>query len=535
LQIVNSAESCRQCGARHQAAQSGTAANHPRGDTINMTNHDARRPLTARRIVLLATASSLAAAAIFTGASLQDARWSSAHAAEIAQRPAGFADLAEKVKPAVISVRVKTDADAKKAAVDGSSPNSRMEQFLRRFGQPDGMMPQARQLAPRDRSMNDQGSGFFISADGFAVTNHHLIDNAQGIEVIADDGKTYSAKIVGTDPRTDIALIKVDGRNDFPYVKLAERAPRIGDWVLAVGNPFGLGGTITAGIVSARGRDLGAGPYDDFLQIDASVNKGNSGGPTFDMDGNVIGVNTAVFSPSGGSVGIAFDVPADVVKQVVAQLKDKGMVTRGWMGVQIQPVTADIADGLGLKATQGALVAAPQAGSPAATAGILSGDVITAVDGKALKDARDLAKLIGAMMPGTTVKLTVWRKDGEKSVTVTLGELPKEREARAATPAPESSGTDMPKLGLMLAPAGQVAGSGSEGLVVTAVEPGSLAAGHGMKTGDVILEVAGKKVATPADVRNAVSDAHKSGKRTVLMRLKTDETTKVIAVTIARA
>jgi serine protease Do len=505
-----------------------------------MTNHDARRPLTARRIVLLATASSLAAAAIFTGASLPDARWSSAHAAEIAQRPAGFADLAEKVKPAVISVRVKTDADAKKAAFDGSAPNSRMEQFFRRFGQldriqPDGMMPQARQLAPRDRSMNDLGSGFFISADGFAITNHRLVDQAQTIEIKTENDKTYSAKIVGTDPRTDIALIKVDGRSDFPYVKLAERAPRIGDWVLAVGNPFGLGGTVTAGIVSARGRDIGAGPYDDFLQIDASVNKGNSGGATFDMDGNVIGVNTAIFSPSGGSVGIAFDVPADVVKQVVAQLKDKGMVTRGWIGVQIQPVTADIAEGLGLKASQGALVAAPQTGSPAANAGILSGDVITAVDGKALKDARDLAKLIGGMMPGTTVKLTVWRKGEEKSMAVTLGELPKEREARAATPDASSSVTDVPKLGLMLAPAGQVAGSGTEGLVVTGVEPGGLASGHGVKTGDVILEVAGKKVATPADVRNAVSDAHKNGKRTVLMRLKTDETTKFIAVTIARA
>lgn len=512
-----------------------------------MTNHDARRPLTARRIVLLATASGLAAAAIFTGASLPDARWSSVHAAEIAQRPAGFADLADKVKPAVISVRVKMDADAKKTAADGNSPfppNAQMERFFRRFGQldriqPDGMMPQARQLAPRDRSMSDQGSGFFISADGFAVTNHRLVDQAQAIEIKTEDGKTYSAKIVGTDPRTDIALIKVDGRNDFPYVNLAERAPRVGDLVLAVGNPFGLGGTITAGIVSARGRDIGAGPYDDFLQIDASVNKGNSGGPTFDMDGNVVGVNTAIFAPSGGSVGIAFDVPADVARQVVAQLKDKGMVTRGWIGVQIQPVTADIAEGLGLKASQGALVAAlvaaPQAGSPAAKAGILSGDVITAVDGKALKDARDLARLIGGMMPGTTVKLTVWRKGEEKSMAVMLGELPKEREARAATPAADPSGIDVPKLGLMLAPAGQVAGGGSEGLIVTGVEPGGLASGHGVKTGDVILEVAGKKVATPADVRNAVSDAHKSGKRTVLMRLKTDETTKFIAVTIARA
>src|SRR5205814_5504013 len=215
-------------------------------------------------------------------------------------------------------------------------------------------------------------------------------------------GKTYTAKVIGADPKTDIALIKIEGRTDFPYVTLADNPPRIGDWVVAVGNPFGLGGTVTAGIVSARGRDIGAGPYDDFIQIDAPANKGNSGGPTFDMDGNVIGVNTAIFSPSGGSVGIAFDIPADTVKTVVAQLKDKGMVTRGWIGVQIQPVTADIAESLGMKGTEGALVAEPQAGSPAAKAGILSGDVITAANGHAVKDARDLAKQIGGMMPGTT-------------------------------------------------------------------------------------------------------------------------------------
>jgi serine protease Do len=193
-----------------------------------------------------------------------------------------------------------------------------------------------------------QGSGFFITADGYAVTNNHVVQNAERVQVTADDGKTYSAKVIGTDQRTDLALIKVDG-SDFPYVKLADHTPRIGDWVLVVGNPFGLGGTVTAGIVSARGRDIGAGPYDDFIQIDAPVNKGNSGGPTFDVEGNVIGVNTAIFSPSGGSVGIAFDIPAETVKSVVAQLRDKGTVTRGWIGVQIQPVTPDITESLGLK------------------------------------------------------------------------------------------------------------------------------------------------------------------------------------------
>jgi serine protease Do len=316
---------------------------------------------------------------------------------------------------------------------------------------------------------------------------------------------------------------------------LAEKSPRVGDWVVAVGNPFGLGGTVTAGIVSARGRDIGAGPYDDFIQIDASVNKGNSGGPTFDMDGNVIGVNTAIFSPSGGSVGIAFDIPSETVKSVVAQLKDKGVVSRGWIGVQIQPVTAEIAENLGMKTSEGALVAEPQASSPAAKAGIESGDVITSVNGHAVKDARDLARQIGAMAPGGEAKLGVWRKGEEKSFSLTLGELPNERDARAGAPDSRPSGSDVPKLGLMLAPAGQVAGSGSEGVVVTAVDPDGIASEHGLKTGDLILDVGGKKVASPEDVRNAIADAHKDGKRTVLMRLKSADGTRFVAVPLGRA
>jgi serine protease Do len=319
-------------------------------------------------------------------------------------------------------------------------------------------------------------------------------------------------------------------------VQLADKAPRVGDWVLAVGNPFGLGGTVTAGIVSARGRDIGAGPYDDFIQIDAPVNKGNSGGPTFDVDGNVIGVNTAIFSPSGGSVGIAFAIPAPTVKSVVAQLKDNGKVTRGWIGVQIQPVTAEIADNLGLKAPQGALVSEPQANGPAAKAGIMAGDVITAVNGNPVKDARDLAKQIGSIAPGSTAKLTVWRKGEEKTFSIALGELPNQREARAAMPdssAPE--GTDVPRLGLTVVPAGQVAGSGSEGVVVTDVDPNGIASDQGVKTGDVILEVGGKKVANPSDVRSALKDAQKDGKRTVLMRVKSGEGTRFVAVPLSKA
>jgi serine protease Do len=380
-----------------------------------------------------------------------------------------------------------------------------------------------------------QGSGFMISADGYAVTNNHVVDKAETVEVVADDGKSYVAKVIGTDPRTDLALIKIEGRSDFPFVKLGEKVPRIGDWVLAVGNPFGLGGTVTAGIVSARGRDIGAGPYDDFLQIDAPVNKGNSGGPTFDVDGNVIGVNTAIFSPSGGSVGIAFAIPAETVKTVVAQLKDKGSVTRGWIGVQIQPVTAEIAESIGLKTPQGALVAEPQANGPAGKAGVQAGDVITAVNGNAVKDARDLAKQIGGMAPGASAKLTVWRKGEEKTITLTLGELPKSQEVRADAPESAPSGTDVPKLGLTLAPAGQVAGSGTEGVVVTNVDPDGIASEHGLKTGDVILEVAGKKVASPNEVRDVLSEVNKDGKRSVLMRVKSGEGTKFVALRLGRA
>jgi serine protease Do len=500
------------------------------------------RTLKARRLVLLATVAGMATTVLLGGAGLLPKGTGPALTqiayAQGVQRPVGFADIVEKVKPAVISVRVKVDSGMKMMSFDGNSPlppNSQIERFLRRFGLPDGI-PMPEQRGPRNRLVTGQGSGFFISADGYAVTNNHVVDKAENVEVVTDEGKTYAAKVIGADPRTDLALIKVEGRNDFPHVKLSDKAPRIGDWVLAVGNPFGLGGTVTAGIVSARGRDIGAGPYDDFIQIDAPVNKGNSGGPTFDVDGNVIGVNTAIFSPSGGSVGIAFAIPAATVQSVVAQLKDKGTVSRGWIGVQIQPVTAELAENLGLKAPEGALVADPQANGPAAKAGIEAGDVITAVNGNPVKDAKDLAKQIAGMAPGATAKLSVWRKGESKTMSLTLGELPGPRQARAAGSEPGAGGgTNVPRLGMTLAPAGQVAGGGSEGVVVTEVDPSGIASDHGLKTGDVILEVAGKKVANPTDVRNALNEAHKDGKRTLLMRLKSGDATKFVAIRLGKA
>ena len=349
-----------------------------------------------------------------------------------AARPVGFADVVAKVRPAVISVRVKIEGvagqiddsgdDTAGPRASGSPPGKSFRQFGA-SKEPNGE-PRGRQI------MIGQGSGFFISTDGYAVTNNHVVDGAETVDVTTSDGSVHRAKVIGTDQKTDLALIKVDGAGNFPYVAFSDNAPRVGDWALAVGNPFGLGGTVTAGIVSANGRDIGEGPYDDFIQLDAPINKGNSGGPTFDVDGNVMGVNTAIYSPSGGSVGIGFAIPADTAKAVIAQLKDKGVVPRGWIGVQAQPVDSDIAAGLGLEKAEGVLVDESQQDSPAAKAGVAAGDVITALDGAPLKDSRELARKIGSMAPGTSVNLSILRNGEDKTLALTLGEAPNERKAR---------------------------------------------------------------------------------------------------------
>jgi serine protease Do len=521
---------------------------------FNSAQSQKRRALSGRRIVLMASVAAIGAAVLIAGpsgywggafgASAASAADSSPAVQQPLAHPQGFADLVAKVKPAVISVRVKIAASAEPGMaqqMDGdqqripAQPGSPLDKFFQQYGDQFGQQSGGDDAPQRHQTIVGEGSGFFISPDGYAVTNNHVVDHASSVQVTTDGGTIYTAKVIGTDAKTDLALIKVDGKNDFPYVQFAGHRPKVGDWVVAVGNPFGLGGTVTAGIVSAEGRDIGAGPYDDYVQIDAPINKGNSGGPAFDVDGNVIGVNTAIYSPSGGSVGIGFDIPADTAKLVVAQLKKDGHVTRGWLGVQIQPVTPGIADSLGMKKVEGAMVDEPQSGSPAARAGIKSGDVITAVNGTPIKDARDLARTIGMMAPDSSVKLDIVRQGEPTTVSLTLGQMPNDQQVASADTGNAQSDAGVPHLGLQVAPAQDVSGAGSRGVVVTAVDPDGPAAEQGFQTGAVILDVGGKAVANASDVRDALVAAKAQGKRDVLMRVKIGDVTRFVAMPLGKA
>ena len=517
------------------------------------------RFLTGRRIVLLTSVAAVGGALLlagpggYRGSALgtppAHAADSSAAVQQPLPHPQGFADLVAKVKPAVISVRVKIPASAEPALAQQmggdddqqqipAQPGSPLDKFFQQFGDQFGHQfgQQFGHNAPQSHeTIVGEGSGFFISPDGYAVTNNHVVNHASSVQVTTDNGTIYTAKVIGTDPKTDLALIKVEGKSDFPYVQFASHRPKVGDWVVAVGNPFGLGGTVTAGIVSAQGRDIGAGPYDDYVQIDAPINKGNSGGPAFDVDGNVIGVNTAIYSPSGGSVGIGFDIPADTAKMVVAELKKDGHVTRGWLGVQIQPVTAGIADSLGLKKAEGAMVDEPQSGSPAAKAGIKSGDVITAVNGTPIKDARDLARTIGMMAPDSAVKLDIVRQGEQQTVSLTLAQMPNDQQVASNDSGQNAAPSGVPHLGLQVAPAKDVSGAGSDGVVVTGVDPDGPAAEQGFQTGTVILDVGGKAVANAGDVRQALVEAKTQGKHDVLMRVKMGDTTRFVAMPLDKA
>jgi serine protease Do len=454
--------------------------------------------------------------------------------------PLTFADLVAKVSPAVVSINVK--GDVKVADNDMQIPgmpdlpeDNPLYDFFKQFRKG---MPQA---PSRPTPSLAQGSGFFITPNGFVVTNNHVVEDAEDITVTLDNGEKYPAKLVGSDPRTDIALVKVtkEGKT-FPFVEFSNKDPRVGDWVLAVGNPFGLGGTVTAGIISAHNRDIGSGPYD-YLQIDAAVNRGNSGGPSFDLDGRVVGMNTAIFSPSGGNVGIAFAVPAALVKEVVTELQTHGSVDRGWLGVVIQNVSDDIADSIGMAEAKGAMVTKVTEDGPAAKQDLKAGDVIVEVNGDKINDSRDLARKIAELEPDTDVKLSIVRYGDKRQVTMKLGTFPSNKKLAALEPETQPDvGQQMKNLGLSLAPAAKFPGAGDEGVVITEVDPASDAADKGLKPGDVILQVAGVDVSNPSDVADGVKkamDGAKTEKDTVkvLMQVKTGDQTRFVALSLKKA
>jgi len=453
---------------------------------------------------------------------------------ETQQQP-GFADVVEKVSPAVVSVRVKAKMQPAAAGPEGmfgqgfeNLPDDHpMKRFFRDFpGFENGPRPDRPNRPERARPVS-QGSGFFISEDGYLVTNNHVVDGGSEFTVVMDDGTEIDAALVGSDPRTDLALLKVDEERKFTYVTFADDSRvRVGDWVVAVGNPFGLGGTVTAGIVSARGRDIGAGPYDDFIQIDAAVNRGNSGGPAFNLNGEVVGINTAIFSPSGGNVGIAFAIPASTARDVIAALRENGTVERAWLGVQIQPVTEEIAESLGIEGTDGALVSQPQADSPAMKAGVEPGDIIVKVDGKAIKSPRELARTIGNMAPGASAEVTVLRDGTERTITVELGEMPG-MEQQASLDQSQEEGSVLEGFGLTVTPS-----EDGDGVVVTDVLAGSDAADRGIQAGDVITSVNSQAVTSASAVEKAVSDASKSGRKAVLFQIKRDDTNRFVALPV---
>lgn len=446
---------------------------------------------------------------------------------------AGFADLVEQVQPAVVSVKV--EGKARLSSFDGSRDRSfrgfprghGMEEFFRQFEDRFGGGEFKR---PR-RKAASAGSGFVISADGYIVTNNHVIDGGNEITVTFSNGDEYEAELIGSDSKTDLALLKIDAKGkSFSFVKFSEDKVRVGDWVVAVGNPFGLGGTVTTGVISARGRNIGSGPYDNFLQIDAAINKGNSGGPAFNLNGEVIGVNTAIYSPSGGSVGIGFAIPASLAQEVIEDLKDDGNVTRGWLGVVIQPVTKDIAESLGLDNTDGVIVADVQADSPAKKAGLRTGDTILTLDGKAVKSPRDLARKVAGIKPGSSSELEIIRNDARMTKSVKIGVLPGEKKAASKDRSDRKVGkTSLTSLGLALAP------TGDEGVRILDVDPDGPAADRGLRRGDEILEVAGIEVTEPNDVVNAIKRADRKGRNSVLMLVRTRDGQRFVAVPLKGA
>ena len=453
------------------------------------------------------------------------------------QPHAGFADLVEAVKPAVVSILV----EAEQASSDRVQRGGRQfdfnfpdlpeghpfRDFLDQFGE-GGPRGEGPDRPPRQYMA--AGSGFVISADGYVVTNNHVVEDATKVTVVFDDGTETEATIVGTDERTDLAVLKIEG-TDLPFVQFEDESSRVGDWVVAVGNPFGLGGTVTVGVISGEGRNIGGSSYGDFLQIDAAVNTGNSGGPAFNTSGEVVGVNTAIYSPNGGNVGIAFAIPAATVKGIVRQLIEDGSVTRGYLGVSIQDVTRDIADGVGLADAKGAIVREPASDGPAGAAGVKSGDIITAVDGDPIDDALDLSRTIAGKAPETTVELTIWRDGAEITLSVELQTLAEEAAAapESTQPMPPAELPGKTSVGLTLVPNAD----GTGGLLIQDVEEGSAAAEKGLAIGDTIVEVNNTAVASVDEFEAALQVVKDAGRNTALVKASRDGDARFIGLPLS--
>jgi serine protease Do len=440
--------------------------------------------------------------------------------------PAGFADLAARVAPAVVRVTVTTRVEASPAseAVPPTQRGTPFDQFYRRFE--DGRRGQER--APQQAPRSGQGSGFVIDPAGYIVTNNHVVGEAATVTVELPDGRELNARVVGTDVQTDLALLKVDAGAPLPALAWGDSDTlHVGDWVVAMGNPFGLGGTVTAGIVSARGRQIGAGPYDDFIQTDAPINPGNSGGPLFNGNGEVVGINTAIYAPAGGNVGIGFAVPARLARHVIADLQRDGRVARGWLGITMQPIDAELASALLLPDARGVLVAGVEPGGPAATAGLRAGDVVTAIDGKPIAAPRDLALAVAEVVPRASTTLVLLREGRrlEQAVTVGLREAP-QREAQATPGVPRPGA-----LGLRLAPRKAAEG----GVEVVGVEPGSIAATRGLQPGDVILRAGEREVRVPGDVTAAVAAARSAGRPAIALQVVRDGGRRFVALPLTAA
>lgn len=461
------------------------------------------------------------------------------------QQVIGFADVVEKVTPAVVSVRVKSDVKTRNFSQSGGNPldiipgfrdlpkDHPFNRFFREFGErgerQEGKKKDGNE-APR-RRFSGQGSGFFISEDGLVVTNNHVVDGGAEYFVVTNDGKELEAELIGKDARTDLALLQVKEKKKFTYVKFADQDSRVGEWVVAVGNPFGLGGTVTAGIISARGRDIGASRYNDFIQIDAAVNKGNSGGPAFNLNGEVIGINTAIFSPSGGNVGIAFAIPAETAKSVITDLRSDGKVVRGFLGVQIQDITRDLADGIGLADTAGALVASTSAETPAGKAGVKSGDAIIAVNGEKVEDTKDLSRRIAGFRPDTKVALTVFRAGESQDIEVTLGTLPERIRQASVKPEPAKPAEPeaMEEFGLELKSA-----ESGDGLEVTQISPTSVLVGKALRVGDKISQIDSQAVDTPKAAKEVINAAREKGKKAVLLRVESANGIRFVALPLKK-